>query len=92
MTLNDFLNDWIDNYHKENVKRQIYVRYKSNIKNYVMTDLLGDMDYDKITRKDIDIRTLSEIPGRADPSITLAIYAHSSDDHKRSAMNAMHRL
>lgn len=36
-----------------------------------------------------DIKTLSEILGHADAAVTLKIYAHSLDEHKRSSMERL---
>jgi len=36
-----------------------------------------------------DVKTLSEILGHASPSITLKIYAHTLDEHKRKSMESL---
>lgn len=40
----------------------------------------------------MDVKTLAEILGHANTSVTLNVYAHSSDEHKRIAMNVMKPL
>ncbi len=39
-----------------------------------------------------DIKTLSEILGHADAAVTLKIYAHSLDEHKRNSMERLGRM
>ncbi len=53
MKLIEYLDDWIENYHKYLVKHQTYVRYKSNINNYIRTSVIGRMELEDITRKDV---------------------------------------
>ena len=40
----------------------------------------------------MDVKTLSEILGHANPTITLNRYAHSMFDHKTSMMNRVGKL
>jgi integrase len=40
----------------------------------------------------MDIKTLSEILGHKNPTITLNRYAHSLMDHKREMMNKLGKL
>ena len=40
----------------------------------------------------MDVRTLSEILGHSNPSVTLNVYTHSMDDHKRNMMRMMQRV
>ena len=40
----------------------------------------------------MDVRTLADIMGHANASITLNIYAHSMTDHKKNMMNNIPRL
>ncbi|MBS7263005.1 MAG: site-specific integrase [Eubacteriales bacterium] len=53
MKLIEFLDDWLENHHKGNVKHQTYVRYRSNIRNYIEQSSLSEMELDTITRKDV---------------------------------------
>ena len=40
----------------------------------------------------IDVRTLSELMGHSDPTVTLRRYAHSMLDHKTEMMNRLGKL
>lgn len=66
MILIDFLDDWIDNFHKYLVKHQTYVRYKSNINNYIRPSPLARMEIGDITRKDVQqfVNNMKLLTGR----------------------------
>ncbi len=53
MKLIEFLDDWIENFHKYLVKHQTYVRYKSNIDNYIRPSAIARMELGDVTRKDV---------------------------------------
>jgi len=40
----------------------------------------------------MDVRTLADILGHANPNVTLNVYAHSMTEHKRNCMNNMTRI
>ena len=53
MKLIDFLDDWLENYHKAYVKHQTYVRYRSNINCYLRHSAIGQMELEEVTRRDV---------------------------------------
>ena len=53
MTLIDFLDDWLENDHKEYIKHQTYVRYRSNINNYIRNSGIAQKEMNEVTRRDI---------------------------------------
>lgn len=54
MKYKEFVNDWLENFHKNYVKHQTYIKYRSNLNNYVINSFLGDLEFDKITCNDIN--------------------------------------
>jgi integrase len=46
----------------------------------------------RLVEAGVDIRTVSEMPGHADPAFTLRTYAHTDDDRKRAAADALAML
>lgn len=53
MKLIDFLYDWLEHDHKEYVKHQTYIRYRSNIRNYIEGTPIAEKEMTEITRKDM---------------------------------------
>lgn len=48
-TLEDAMNEWLDNVHKQKIKPQSYSRLKSTIKNQIGSSSLGKIQYQSIT-------------------------------------------
>ncbi len=53
MKLIDFMDDWLENHHRDYVKRQTYVRYKSNIDCYIRRSEAGEKELRELTRRDV---------------------------------------
>ena len=53
MKLIDFMDDWLENHHRDYVKRQTYVRYKSNIDCYIRRSEIGQKELCGITHRDV---------------------------------------
>lgn len=66
MKLIDYLDDWIENFHKHLVKHQTYVRYKSNINNYIRPSPIANMELEDVTRKDVQafVNSLRSVKGK----------------------------
>ena len=66
MKLIEFLDDWLENSHKEYVKHQTYVRYKSNIDCYLRHSDIGQMELNEVTRKDVQsfVNGMKQLKGR----------------------------